>query len=460
MAISKANIGNALTSVAPDHVVAVANDIYDEVADKYQSVINAELDSRVAELERGGTGGGGATPEQVAQIEVNKNNIATLEESKRDNLRTGYTASFVPQPTVYNAAGAVIKNVASVYASPLPNVVLMRTPYTSTSHGGYTFDLELVAASQYESSTITPVQRLYISALASGRSLSYKWNGNTERPLAVRLLRDNDNRICFAIGSDDAANPMALFGSTSLSVGNILVSRNGEVEVLKEGWELRQGANLAAIMAQYGNTLDGDTVLKDSPSPSLPITGASWMNKNSAARYVQEMAPPLCGYYGSEANKDVYRVYAIALPRVIYSVVSQQRIKMTIEVMNYRTPYSWSFDVYFIVNTSSSTGEKTLAGVSTCESAESDIQEVSVGFMDERVCVFFRAKIYAGHIRIARIVYDHYNGTAVDLFSNANDFVIYDALDEAVYEGAVKKSPARLRLAANAVTNLANIEEE
>ena len=42
MAINKAKIGNALTSVAPDHVVAVANDIYDEAADKYQSEINAD----------------------------------------------------------------------------------------------------------------------------------------------------------------------------------------------------------------------------------------------------------------------------------------------------------------------------------------------------------------------------------------------------------------------------------
>ena len=459
MAISKANIGNALTSVAPDHVVAVANDIYDEVADKYQSVINAELDERVTNIEENGTGGGGATEGQIAQIETNAQAIEGLKEVKRDDLNTSYTATFVPQPTVYSATGAVVKGVSSVFANPLPNVILLRTPYTSTSHGGYTFDIELVTASQYNSSTITPVQRLYISALANGRSLVYKWDGNTERPLAVRMLKDNDNRICFAIGRDNITNPATLFGSTSLSVGNILVSCNGAVKALKEGWELRQDANLAAIMAQYGNIIYDDTVLIDSPSPSFPITGASWMNKNTGTRYVQEMTPPVCGYYGSEANKNVYRVYAIALPREFYSVVSQQRIKMTIEVMNYQVPYSWSFDVHFIVYTDTQTGEKKLAGITTCESAESDIQELTIGFMDERVFVFFRAKIYAGHIRIARIVYDHYNGTAVNLFSNASDFVIYDALDEAVYEGAVKKSPTRLRLAATAVTNPASLEE-
>lgn len=43
MAISKANIGQALHSVADDHVTAVANDIFDEDLNKYQSEINAEV---------------------------------------------------------------------------------------------------------------------------------------------------------------------------------------------------------------------------------------------------------------------------------------------------------------------------------------------------------------------------------------------------------------------------------
>lgn len=45
--ITKGKIGNALTSTANDHVVAVANDIYDENIDKYQSQINEEVDKSV-----------------------------------------------------------------------------------------------------------------------------------------------------------------------------------------------------------------------------------------------------------------------------------------------------------------------------------------------------------------------------------------------------------------------------
>lgn len=42
MDITKGKIGNALTSAAADHVVAVAADIYDETAQQYQSQINAD----------------------------------------------------------------------------------------------------------------------------------------------------------------------------------------------------------------------------------------------------------------------------------------------------------------------------------------------------------------------------------------------------------------------------------
>lgn len=41
--ITKGNIGNALTSVASDHVVAVTEDLYDEALEKYQSEINEEF---------------------------------------------------------------------------------------------------------------------------------------------------------------------------------------------------------------------------------------------------------------------------------------------------------------------------------------------------------------------------------------------------------------------------------
>lgn len=50
MIIVKAKIGNALTSTAADHVVAVTADLYDEGLEKYQSVINAESKSKFNEL--------------------------------------------------------------------------------------------------------------------------------------------------------------------------------------------------------------------------------------------------------------------------------------------------------------------------------------------------------------------------------------------------------------------------
>lgn len=40
--IVKGKIGNALTSTAADHVVAVANDIYDESQKQYQNELNQE----------------------------------------------------------------------------------------------------------------------------------------------------------------------------------------------------------------------------------------------------------------------------------------------------------------------------------------------------------------------------------------------------------------------------------
>lgn len=43
MAIVKGQIGNALESVAPDHILGVANDIYDEKLEDYQSDINFYL---------------------------------------------------------------------------------------------------------------------------------------------------------------------------------------------------------------------------------------------------------------------------------------------------------------------------------------------------------------------------------------------------------------------------------
>lgn len=47
MDITKAGIANALTSVADNHVVAVANDIYDERAEQYQADINEAVNSDI-----------------------------------------------------------------------------------------------------------------------------------------------------------------------------------------------------------------------------------------------------------------------------------------------------------------------------------------------------------------------------------------------------------------------------
>lgn len=56
MAITKGEIGNALTSTASDHVVAVAGDIYDESLEAYQEDINAEVADAI-EATQGQLGG-------------------------------------------------------------------------------------------------------------------------------------------------------------------------------------------------------------------------------------------------------------------------------------------------------------------------------------------------------------------------------------------------------------------
>lgn len=52
MNITKGKIGNALTSTASDHTVAVAADIYDEELGKYQSDINASAQKLFDNLQR------------------------------------------------------------------------------------------------------------------------------------------------------------------------------------------------------------------------------------------------------------------------------------------------------------------------------------------------------------------------------------------------------------------------
>ena len=79
MDITKGKIGNALTSTASDHIVAVANDIYDEAKNKYQSELNSEF--------------------MAAKTNIEKNAEAIKAEKARaqaaeDKLRDGTTVRF------------------------------------------------------------------------------------------------------------------------------------------------------------------------------------------------------------------------------------------------------------------------------------------------------------------------------------------------------------------------------
>ena len=70
--IIKGKIGNALTSTATNHVVAVSKDIYDESMNKYQSKINTESQNKFTEL--------------VAAINDNDDRIASLREETNTKL--------------------------------------------------------------------------------------------------------------------------------------------------------------------------------------------------------------------------------------------------------------------------------------------------------------------------------------------------------------------------------------
>ena len=57
--IVKGNIGNALHSVAPDHIVTTADEIFDETSSQYQSQINQKVNDITA---KGYKFGGFVTP--------------------------------------------------------------------------------------------------------------------------------------------------------------------------------------------------------------------------------------------------------------------------------------------------------------------------------------------------------------------------------------------------------------
>lgn len=72
MDIKKGKIGNALESVAPDHVVAEAKDIYDNTLNKYQSELNQLIGQGGSGTVKGAKVGSGTT------ISPDENGIITL----------------------------------------------------------------------------------------------------------------------------------------------------------------------------------------------------------------------------------------------------------------------------------------------------------------------------------------------------------------------------------------------
>lgn len=94
MEIAKSSVMNALTSSATNHVVAVANDIYDETAKEYQSKINENVDAlivamaeKIAKLERRVTvlEGGEVTPE-IESITLDPAEITMTVEGEQASI--------------------------------------------------------------------------------------------------------------------------------------------------------------------------------------------------------------------------------------------------------------------------------------------------------------------------------------------------------------------------------------
>lgn len=96
MPIKKGKIGNALESVAPDHVIAVAADVFDETLNKYQSELNQQIGQAGQGTVKGAKVGSGST------ISPDANGIVTLP-----NYTENATPHIAPSSTeVKNALGA------------------------------------------------------------------------------------------------------------------------------------------------------------------------------------------------------------------------------------------------------------------------------------------------------------------------------------------------------------------
>ena len=126
MEVKKAKIGNALTSAASDHVVAVSEDIYDESKGRYQSDINEDAvkakiaaDKAAADigvdnitLQQGGIDSDGS--ENVSSYYLRTGRYSTFKLEVNDGYTTGQIAQ-------YDLAGNFI-NLHSDYTQPLEGI--------------------------------------------------------------------------------------------------------------------------------------------------------------------------------------------------------------------------------------------------------------------------------------------------------------------------------------------------
>ena len=250
MAISKANIGNALTSVAPDHVVAVANDIYDETLDKYQSDINAELDERVKELEE--NGGGGATEGQIAQITTNKEDIAELNKTVYGGDETyGFESGS------FNAQTGAEQNLT----------IRMRTSYLPVN-GETTYELKIVPESNdwYQPAIIRKYDsdRNDVGSISVGSFLNtttYTFDGNGYE--YVRIAIKNKNADNVAIDASIIENSVITKVGASTGLVEKVENIEERLQELEEGGGAGSGATEEQIAQIETNKTDIAALKKD-----------------------------------------------------------------------------------------------------------------------------------------------------------------------------------------------------
>lgn len=111
MEISKGKVGNALTSVAKNHVLAVAADIYDEKHDDYQENINGRVADRSARIVDGAVQSMGyRILEKNASFKEQVENIANTIFEVRDNFDLGGAAVTLSENCVLKFEGGKLSN--------------------------------------------------------------------------------------------------------------------------------------------------------------------------------------------------------------------------------------------------------------------------------------------------------------------------------------------------------------